>query len=464
MTIWIPGTLSPELPKYKSLAQRLAKAIDCGELKPGDQLPTHRALADHLGVTVGTVTRAYAEAEKQLLIESKVGSGTYVRDENKKDFQIRPSDQQAQQLIDLSYSFALDMGQEQELAEILASLSQSPSRLKSLLDYQSPQGLEFHRQAGEKWLEITGINSQTPDNLLITNGGQHGFSCVTNALCRAGDTVLSAGITYPGFSQLAQQMGLRHLGLESDSQGILPDALKLACQRYQPKLLYVNSRINNPSCEQMGSQRIDALAEIARQFNVHVIDDDIQGCLLEPSTPTFINQHPDITSLVTGTSKAICGGLRVGYLLPAKSIARATASAIQTSCWMPAPLMVDITSQWIVNGTAQQFMRKQKIELEQRIRMILGKLKPYTTCQVKHGLNIWLELPEHRRAEEFCQSIERQNVLAKPSSAFAVGHFSTPQAIRFCVGGKNNRARLFQAVSIIAHELTQPSLTIDHTH
>ena len=49
-----------------------------GELKPGERLPTHRDLAYRLGVTVGTVTRAYAEAQRRGLIEGHVGRGSFL--------------------------------------------------------------------------------------------------------------------------------------------------------------------------------------------------------------------------------------------------------------------------------------------------------------------------------------------------------------------------------------------------
>src|SRR5215831_11266517 len=77
--MWLPerSTLAP--PLYKSIAAQLDDDIRTGTLAPGDRLPTHRELADHLGVTVGTVTRAYADAAERGLVEATVGRGTFVR-------------------------------------------------------------------------------------------------------------------------------------------------------------------------------------------------------------------------------------------------------------------------------------------------------------------------------------------------------------------------------------------------
>ncbi|WP_317930688.1 PLP-dependent aminotransferase family protein [Halioxenophilus sp. WMMB6] len=462
MTIWHPPELNPEQPKYKALADAMATAIAAGELQPGQKLPTHRHLADRLGVTVGTVTRAYAEAEKRQLIESRVGSGTYVRSYNSTEFAI--GEPLPEEIVDLSYSIALNVDQAGQLAEDLASLSGNRPLLKQLLNYQTPGGLLRHREAGLQWLQMTGIDSGDLERLLITNGGQHGFHTATAALCRAGDTVLSAGLTYPGFSLVAQQMGLRHIGIESDSDGVIPEALNTACLRFKPRLIYLNTRVNNPSCEQTSAERIDQLAEILQRHQVWVVEDDVQGCLLDASQPSFANRHPEITLFVSGTSKALTGGLRVGYLLPPKPLLRAAASAIRSSCWMTAPLMVEIASRWITSGVASRFIIEQQRQLTQRHALVRQVLTGLDLHSVDYGLNVWLLLPEPRRGQEFCQSLERQKVMAKPSAAFAAGHFNALQAIRFCVGGDTSLPALEKALHIIQGELQQPGPEFDIAH
>src|SRR6476469_10186316 len=76
---WTPGDLVGGRPTYVALADALAGDIARGRLHPGDRLPTHRALARELGVTVGTVARAYSEAERRGLVGGEVGRGTFVR-------------------------------------------------------------------------------------------------------------------------------------------------------------------------------------------------------------------------------------------------------------------------------------------------------------------------------------------------------------------------------------------------
>jgi DNA-binding transcriptional MocR family regulator len=75
---WQPDISDRRGPRYRVIADRIADDIQEGRLSPGDRMPTHRELARQLGVTVGTITRAYAEAERRGLIAGHVGRGTFV--------------------------------------------------------------------------------------------------------------------------------------------------------------------------------------------------------------------------------------------------------------------------------------------------------------------------------------------------------------------------------------------------
>jgi len=75
---WPPRIAAAEGPIYLAIADAIGAAIQAGQLRPGDRLPTHRALADDLGVDLTTVTRAYAEARRRGLLHATVGRGTFV--------------------------------------------------------------------------------------------------------------------------------------------------------------------------------------------------------------------------------------------------------------------------------------------------------------------------------------------------------------------------------------------------
>ena len=64
MTIWQP-TLEEQGPVYLAISRALEADIRTGALRDGDRLPPQRALAEALGVNVGTITRAFAVARRQ---------------------------------------------------------------------------------------------------------------------------------------------------------------------------------------------------------------------------------------------------------------------------------------------------------------------------------------------------------------------------------------------------------------
>lgn len=80
MTIYTPDIESRFGPKYRIIADAICDDIRDNRLNAGTKLPTHRDLAYRLGVTVGTITRAYAELQRRGIAGGRVGSGTYVLD------------------------------------------------------------------------------------------------------------------------------------------------------------------------------------------------------------------------------------------------------------------------------------------------------------------------------------------------------------------------------------------------
>ncbi|GHF60555.1 GntR family transcriptional regulator [Deinococcus metalli] len=78
---WITPQINPHsgVPIYLQITQAFVRAIQRGTVRPGDSLPTVRHLAATLRLAPNTVTRAYAELQRQGLIESRAGAGTTVR-------------------------------------------------------------------------------------------------------------------------------------------------------------------------------------------------------------------------------------------------------------------------------------------------------------------------------------------------------------------------------------------------
>lgn len=69
-------------PIYEQIITQIKSLIMTGELKPGDALPSMRALAQSLRISVITTKRAYEELERDGFIESYTGKGSFVKQQN----------------------------------------------------------------------------------------------------------------------------------------------------------------------------------------------------------------------------------------------------------------------------------------------------------------------------------------------------------------------------------------------
>ncbi len=127
MTIWTPE-LTQGKPIYLAIADAMAGDIHSGKLNVGDKLPPHRDLAWRLKVTVGTVTRAYKEAEIRGLLSGEVGRGSYVR-EISGSTALPTRLEITSQLADLSHAAPPPVYSNDEFDAALAHVMREPSRL-----------------------------------------------------------------------------------------------------------------------------------------------------------------------------------------------------------------------------------------------------------------------------------------------------------------------------------------------
>ena len=80
MALWIQISPGSGKPIYAQIAAQIARAIAAGQLAAGDRLPAVRKLAGELIINPNTVARAYSELERQGLVSSRTGAGTFISD------------------------------------------------------------------------------------------------------------------------------------------------------------------------------------------------------------------------------------------------------------------------------------------------------------------------------------------------------------------------------------------------
>jgi DNA-binding transcriptional MocR family regulator len=455
VTSWLPKLKRDGTPRYRAIALALASDIGAGRMKPGTRLPTHRELADRLGVTVGTVTRAYGEAARRGLVSGEVGRGTFTR--AAPSHAARPASSDGNPVIDMSVNippppFGID--EDELLSRTLAALAQRDD-LAGLLSYPLDAGRPEHREAGARFIAYSGLHA-TPERVLVSSGSQHAMTAVFSALTQPGDVVLTEQLTYQGMKALANLLHLNLQGLPIDEHGLRPEAFEVAC-RSGAKFLYCVPTLHNPTTAIMPPARRAQLAEIAIAHDVLIVEDDVYGLLLDEPVPALSSFAPETSIYLTGAAKVMAAGLRVGFMFAPRALVGKLAAAIRTTTWMAAPLMVEIAADWIRDGIAERLIAGRRAEAAARQRIAQRVLCQHHAVSHPNAFHLWLRLSSEWQSDALAEAARRRGAPVAPRSQFLVSPKSGGgDAVRVSLGAARSREELERGCEILADLLAQP--------
>lgn len=454
MTNWQPDLLASSKPRYLAIVETLAADVSAGRLKPGDRLPTHRDLAWKLKVTVGTVTRAYAEAERRGLISGEVGRGTFIRDRGADSVMPPAAPSDADGFVDLSRNFPPTDRNDRTVADIVAQIASS-GLMPELLRYQPNLGMPAHRTAAATWLARSGMTVE-PSRVAVTAGAQHAMMLAMSAVAKPGDVILTEQLTFYGMKSVAAMLSLKLHGVAMDSEGLMPDALDAACRQLNPKALYCIPTLQNPTAAMMPAERRAAIAEICRRNNVVIVEDDIYSFLPDRTPPPLASFAPDHSIFVTSLSKCAGPGLRIGFLAAAPALIERIGTGLRASMWMAPPLMAEVAARLIRDGGLDRLVAWQRREATRRQDIARETLGNAHYDSHPRGFHIWLHLPEPWRREEFTAEARRRGLGVAPAEVFAVGRAPVPHAARICLSAATDHGQLRRALEIVASLSSSP--------
>ncbi len=451
---WLPDLAERPGPKYFRIVEALAEDIFAGRLGPGARLPTHRDLSARLGVTVGTVSRAYAEAERRGLILGEVGRGSFVRAGARSAAALEMPDEGGPQLIELGINRPMAWLAQPAVAAAMAEMA-AWDGLAELLNYDPHTGRWEHRLLGRRWLARRGLDVPA-EQVLLTSGAEHGIASALMAFADPGDTVLVESLTWSGTRALASLLHLELRPVPMDGEGLLPDALEAACRASGARLLYTMPTIHNPCTASMSLERRRAVAEVARRQGLTVIEDDIWG-FLGDDTPALSSLAPERSIYITSVSKSVAPTLRVGFAaVPIDRVARFSAASRATN-WMAPPLLVELFARLDAEGEAERISAELRREAVERLRLARRALDGVGYHAGPASFHIWLDLPEPWRAQELVAAARQAGVALAPTELFVPGRAPTPHAVRVCLSAPADRDELERGLRLIAGLLRQPA-------
>ena len=437
------------------LLNAMRRDIRSGALEPGSRLPTHRELAHRLGVAVGTVTAAYAQATRQGLIAARVGRGSFV-------LPIAPAEEKGD--VNLSYNIPPLEPAARHLAAALKNLRSRRDLLDSL-GYAPPAGLEAHRRAGAAWLtRRCTFAIADPSRLIVTCGAQQATALVLNALAGPGEPLLTEAATFFGVKTLAHHAGYELHGVAMDEEGLLPQALDRAASSSRARFAYVLPTLQNPTGRIMGARRRADIAQVARRRKLWIIEDDTFGAFAAGNAPPPLATFaPERTIYISGLSKIIAPGLRTAYLqAPDDDIREKIEATIRATSLSLNSISSLIACQWIEDGTADAIADTVTAEIGARNALVRRKLGRLLEKEADGRCpHLWIPLGE-LEAERLAARAQRGGVLLTPPDAPVVNR-QLISGVRLCVGGELSQARLEGAIDVVADALAagrERSLTL----
>ncbi|WP_172331361.1 PLP-dependent aminotransferase family protein [Mangrovicoccus sp. HB161399] len=432
-------------PAYRSLAQGIAAAIESGRLRPGDRLPPHRNMAWRLGVSVQTVSRAYEELIRADLVSGEVGRGSFVKPASTAA-EAMPWHQpgRGREPIDLSLMTPVRLAQAEEawsasLARLACDMPEA-----AMQSFHPGDAAARHGETAASWLARCGLDLP-PRRILMTNGVTPAMFAALMAVAGPGDVIAADAATCHSLMPAARHLHLRLAGIPADGGGMLPEALAEAAEAAagQMKAVFLLPSGAGPEARILSRARREALAETARRADLWVIESDPTGPLV-PQRPLPVARFaPERSFYLTGLTKCLSPGLRLGFLVMPEGMADCTAGRHLSVGWMATPLIAEIAADWIGSGLAETLLSLQRAELAERNRIAADFLGPAAQGH-DHGLHRWLALPEGTAEEAFLDLALQQDVALTPGAAFRAGE--TGPAARICLGG-TSRAALMEGLS-----------------
>ena len=428
-------------PKYQLMVERLESAIAAGQWTTGERLPSNRELAALFGVTIGTVSKAMSEAVRRGIVDTRVGSGTYIRAPRS-----APEAAAGPQAIDLSLNVLPLAPVQALLQQALAAHAQSQGAHR-LFAYEEVQQRQRFRHTAAAWLSAMGTPSE-PQQLVITGGVHHALVAAFHTQLRPGDTAVCDSLCYTGFQRLARLRGVRLVGVAGDAEGMNPDSLERAVRDSGAKVLVAHPVLQNPTATLMPLARRERIAALCRQHDLRVIEDAVNVPLADPGTPSLATLLPERTLHLAGFSKTIASGFRLGYASMPAAWVEAFQDAALGVQWFAPGFYAELLEIMQADGLLEACMQAHRAEAAAR-QQLLREAVPQAVVGGA-GYHAWLPCGPERSSAELCEEARRAGLSLSAAHHFAADAASeTRDGVRISLGCED-RGQLARGLAVLA--------------
>ncbi len=329
-----------------------------------------------------------------------------------------------------------------EIREIACSVLDSKGT--KALQYGPTEGVDELREELCKLLLEDGIKVDK-DNILVTTASQQGLDLVGKVFVDPDDPIIVEEPSYVGAIGAFRSYSANMIGVEMDDEGVRIDLLEatlkeLDSKGVRPKFVYVIPDFHNPAGVTLPLERRKKILELARQYDLVVIEDSpyrmirFRGEHIPPLQA--LDEDGRVVSLYT-FSKILVPGFRLGWMVGPKELIDKFVVAKQAMDLCTPPFNQYLTAEFLRRGLLKKTVKRTVAMYKEKNELMLECLEKYMPkgkgvkwTKPDGGLFLWVTLPEHVDTGELFKKAIEHNV------AFVIGSAFYPK------GDKNNSFRV----------------------
>ncbi|SDI06901.1 transcriptional regulator, GntR family [Vibrio xiamenensis] len=392
--------------KYQRIAQRFIKDIQSGVLPPGSRMPSLRQLSQLHSVSLTTAVSCYQELESMGWVESRPQAGFFVKGHGATlqtptwaSFQSQvqtPSTPQPSSPL----SGPLGMSRLELDDSAVEQLNKSFRRgirlsQPSLGEYPAPQGELRLRNALAEHFSANGWQLSSSD-LLITHGCLDAVRKALEATTQPGDSVAISSPCYNGLLTLLSELKRNIVEIPSHQDGVDLTQLEQHLKTNKIQAGLFCTTYMNPQGITMSTKQKQRLAELANQYQVPIIEDDIYlelGHQSEAMLPASYFDTDGYMIWCGSVSKTLSPSLRLGWCRPGRYLASMLGKDYGVAVAMQYAL-----ADFIQSGHYGKHLKRAQQRLnvtKQRYLNYLATALPANArvSQPSGGLVLWIQIP-----------------------------------------------------------------------
>jgi DNA-binding transcriptional MocR family regulator len=409
-------------PAYRGLADALRRLVTDGRVAVGVRLPSERDLADALGVSRTTVTRAYDDLRELGYLASRQGSGSVAALPGsafgyRGDHLLPPGVVAPDGAIDLTV--AAPAAPPGTMAAFEAAVRMLPGHLGAT--GYSPSGLPELREAIAARYDARGLPT-SPDQVIVTAGALAGLAVAARAVAGRGDRALVESPTYPNAIATLEHAGTRVAGIDVDHTGWDVAQVEATVLRARPRLAYLIPDFHNPTGALMPERdRARIGAALTRAGSVAIVDESLVELRLDPlEMPPPFACHAAGAISIGSLSKSFWGGLRIGWVRAPEELVTACFKA-RLSLDLGAALLEQLVAVELLADPGEVLAERRRMLRRSRtaaVTALAAHLPEWRVPDIHGGLALWCELPEPL-STTLALAAEPHGVLLAAGPAFA---------------------------------------------